>query len=275
MNEINRDAILDAALEAAHAAGRLLVAQRATTRSAASYKDGVEPVTESDLLADAEIARVLRGAFPRYGILSEETSAAHGWQAADLAAPLWIVDPVDGTANYAHGHPYVSVSVAFAVAGSVEVGVVHAPFLGETFTAVRGRGAWLDGEPIRTGTPAGLRRAVVSTGFPHRKGDLAPLLRRVELLLTHCQDIRRGASPALDICWVGAGRLDAHTETLHPWDVAAASLVAREAGAVRSHLEPVPGRVPADLWGEGYLVAAPAIHEELAALLGAPEGRNG
>ncbi|WP_327349732.1 inositol monophosphatase [Streptomyces sp. NBC_01321] len=272
MTEHNLAAILDVAVATVRSAGRLIMEHQPTGRSTPSYKDGVEPVTDADLLADAEIARGLRAAFPRYGILSEETAVADGWEAADLSAAMWVVDPIDGTANYAHGHPYVSISVAFIVDGTVEVGVVHAPFLGETFTAIRGQGARLNGHPIRTSVPDGLHRAVISTGFPHRKGDLTPLLRRIELLLTHCQDIRRGASPALDICWVAAGRLDAHTETLHPWDVAASALIAQEAGAVRSHLELVPAHVPPDLFGGGYLVSAAAIHDALVDLLTEGEG---
>lgn len=92
-------------------------------------------------------------------------------------------------------------------------------------------------------------------------------MRRVELLLRHCQDIRRAASPALDISWVGAGRLDAHSESLHPWDVAAAGLIACEAGASRSHLEPVPADMPPDLFGGGLLISAPSIHDRLRIVL--------
>ncbi|MGK4579920.1 inositol monophosphatase family protein [Kitasatospora sp. HPMI-4] len=268
----NLDAVLAAAVEAAQAAGRVIVERQATGGSALSYKQDVEPVTEADLLSDGVITRSLQRAFPLYGILSEETAASDGWESGDLSAPQWVVDPIDGTANYTRGHPYVSIAVAFVVDGFTQAGVVHAPFLGETFTAVAGRGAQLNGVPIRVSHPDGLLRAVVSTGFPHLKTDLDPLVQRITRLLTHCQDIRRAASPALDISWVGAGRLDAHTETLHPWDVAAASLIAREAGAVRSHLEPVPPHIPPDLFGGGYLVSSPAIHDELVDVLRGTRG---
>jgi myo-inositol-1(or 4)-monophosphatase len=107
---------------------------------------------------------------------------------------------------------------------------------------------------------------VVSTGFPHRRDGVDDLVERVHRLLTHCSDIRRGSSPALDIAWVAAGRLDAHTDAPHPWDVAAAGLIATEAGAVRS----ARGALPPDLRGAGYLVSAPAVHDDLAALLTAP-----
>lgn len=254
--------LLAAAVRAAQTAGRVIVA-RSTDRGVA-YKNDAEPVTQGDLLADRAILETLRAAFPDVPVLSEESD---GGEPPDLHGPVWVVDPIDGTANYARGHPYVSVSVAYAEEGVTRAAAVCAPFLGETFTAALGKGARLNGRPITVGSPGELRRSVVSTGFPHMRSDLGPLLKRIELLLTHCQDIRRAASPALDICWVGAGRLDAHTETLHPWDVAAASLVAREAGAVRGHLVPVPEGVPADLFGGGFLVSAPEVHDALMALL--------
>jgi myo-inositol-1(or 4)-monophosphatase len=134
-----------------------------------------------------------------------------------------------------------------------------------TYTAVRGCGARLNDGPIQPSAPPDLRHAVVSTGFPHHKGDLELLVDRVRRLLATCQDLRRASSPALDICYVAAGRLDAHTETLHPWDVAAAGLIAVEAGAIRSHLE--RSDLPTDLAGAGFLVAAPTIHDALAEIL--------
>ncbi|MEV4915848.1 inositol monophosphatase family protein [Streptomyces tirandamycinicus] len=266
------EAVLASAVGAAEAAGRAVVQYHATGDTQLSYKQNVEPLTAADLLSDRVLSRSLRQAFPEYAVLSEETASSDGWESGDLSAPMWIIDPIDGTANYARGNPYVSIAVAFMADGITQAGVVHAPFLNETFFAVRGQGAFLNGRPIQVSTPESLNRSVVSTGFPHQKDDLDSLLRRVELLLTHCQDIRRAASPALDISWVGAGRMDAHTETLHPWDVAAASLIAQEAGALRSHLRPVPAHVPPDLWGDGYLISAPAIHRQLVDLLSGPAG---
>jgi myo-inositol-1(or 4)-monophosphatase len=245
-------------VEVAEQAGAAMI--ELSGRVGAEYKDDVEPVTEADRYSDELIRAAIAARFPGHRVLSEE-----GDLITDLAGPVWVVDPVDGTANYARGHPYVSVSIAYVVDGVVQIGVVHAPFLRETYTAVRGGGAHLNGTVIRPSTTRDLRRAVVSTGFPHRKTDLEPLLERVRRLLAHCQDLRRAASPALDICYVAAGRLDAHTETLRPWDVAAAGLIAVEAGAVRSHLE--PARLPADLAGDGFLVAAPTIHDALVNLL--------
>jgi myo-inositol-1(or 4)-monophosphatase len=253
------DTELRCAIDLARQAGAVLADSRG--RIGLEYKDGVEPLTDADRQSDKLITETIGKTFPQHRVLSEE-----GARIADFAGAVWVVDPVDGTANYARGHPYVSVSIALAVDGITQLGVVHAPLLGETYTAVRGRGARLNDRPIRPSEPPDLRHAVVSTGFPHHKDDLGPLVDRVRRLLENCQDIRRTASPALDICYVAAGRLDAHTETLHPWDVAAAGLIAVEAGALRSHLE--PSDLPADLAGAGFLVAAPTIHDALAELLG-------
>ncbi|HEX5598728.1 MAG TPA: inositol monophosphatase family protein, partial [Micromonosporaceae bacterium] len=220
---------LSFATQLARRAGAVLA--ELSGRVGVEYKEGVEPVTEADRRSDAMIREAIAATFPHHQVLSEE-----GETIVDLAGPLWIVDPLDGTANYARGHPYMAVSIAYAVDGVLQAGVVHAPFLDETFTAARGRGAHLNGTPIRPSNPPDLRHAVVSTGFPNRKEELGPLVERVRRLLSHCQDLRRAASPTLDICYVAAGRLDAHTETLHPWDVAAAGLIAVESGARRSHL---------------------------------------
>lgn len=252
------DVPLTFAVDVARRAGTVLT--ELSGRVGVEYKDGVEPVTEADRRSDTVIRQAVAARFPDHMVLSEESDRDTGF-----AGPVWVVDPVDGTANYARGHPYVAVSIAYAVDGVVQAGVVHAPFLGETYTAARGGGAFLNGVPIKPSAPPDLGHAVVSTGFPHHKGNLDPLMERVRRLLTHCQDVRRAASPALDICYVAAGRLDAHTETLHPWDVAAAGLIAVEAGAVRSHLE--QSNVPPDLAGHGILVAAPTIHDGLATLL--------
>ncbi|GAA0375424.1 inositol monophosphatase [Acrocarpospora corrugata] len=261
------------AVQIAHDAGRLLRGYALSGPATIDYPDGVEPVTKADLAADRLIGNALVSAFPRHRVQSEESGPIDGYD-----GPVWIVDPLDGTANFARGHRYVAVSLAYAVDGVVEAAVVHAPFLDETFTATRGGGAALNGTAIKVSVPESLRRAIVSTGFPHRRGEVDALVERVRRLLVSCQDIRRAAAPALDICWVAAGRLDAHTEDLRPWDVAAAGLVATEAGASRGHLPSLPGNppesgarhacaVPPELCGEGFLVAAPSIYEELVSVL--------
>jgi myo-inositol-1(or 4)-monophosphatase len=261
------DSILEEAVTAVMRAGELIVAWSRAGSYEVRQKQGTELVTTADLRADEIIREHLSGKFPQHRFLSEE--GAHEG-AADFSGPVWIVDPIDGTANYAHGHPYVSISAALAVDGEPSVGVVHAPFLQETYTAIRGAGAASNGRSIHVSSVTELRGALVGTGFPHDRADLNRSMARVQRLLTECQDIRRAGSPALDICWVAAGRLDAHCESLAPWDIAAASLVATEAGAIRGNLLPGDPRLPSALRGEEFLVATPGIFAPLYELLTAP-----
>lgn len=264
MGNYDLHAVLDCAVSAARTAGREIArAAQADGGPVLRMKDGVEPVTDSDLRSDRIIRGVLGSCIPSVPVLSEESG--------DLPVvgegPLWIVDPIDGTANFARGHRYVAVSIAFAIDGVVQAGVVHAPLLDETFTAILGRGAALDGAPIGVTDRGSLADAIVSTGFPHVRPDIDALVERIRRLITHCQDIRRASSPALDLAWLAAGRLDAHTETLHPWDVAAGGLIATEAGAVRTLL-PGPARtLPPDLDGAEVLFAVPGISDLLKHLL--------
>ena len=144
--------------------------------------------------------------------------------------------------------------------------MVHAPFLQETYAAILGGGATCDGASIRVSDVTELSRSLVGTGFPHDRSDLSPAIERVRRLVTSCQDIRRSGSPALDISWVASGRLDAHSQST-PWDIAAAGLIATEAGAVRGNLLPSASSLPTSLRGEGFIVATPGIFASLCALL--------
>ncbi len=171
--------------------------------------------------------------------------------------------------NFAHGHPSVAVSIAFAFDGKVLAGIVHAPFFSQTFTAIHGQGAHRDGVRIAVSAPASLREALVSTGIPHDRRTLDAVVERFRLLAANCRDVRRSGSPALDIASVACGILDAHTEDLAPWDVAAAGLIATEAGAQRTNLGPQRGALSPDLNGAGFFVAAPSIFAELSKLVAA------
>jgi myo-inositol-1(or 4)-monophosphatase len=258
---------------ASRAAGGLLRRLAGTPAATGRPKGGHEIVTDADLRADALIRDVLGARFPAHRVVSEETW--NGWQDGMFDGPVWVVDPMDGSANFAHGYPYVSVAVAFAVDGVVRAGAVHAPFLDRTFTAIRGRGARCNGHRMAVAKTLSLSDALVSTGFPHRRGQVDAVLERVRRLVLNCRDVRRAGSPALDICLVAAGMLDAHTESLAPWDVAAAALVATEAGARRGNLLPEPFPLAPDLSGTGIVVAAPGVYEalwELLADIGGPAG---
>ena len=227
-------------------------------------KAGTEIVTTADLRSDEVIRRHLQAHFPGHRIYSEETASV---DRLDFSGCVWVVDPLDGTSNFAHGHPYVSISAALVVDGAPVLGVVHAPFLGETFSAIRGAGATLNGASIHVSETTDLRRALVGTGFPHDRSDVSRPVERVRRLVSRCQDVRRAGSPALDISWVACGRLDAHCESLPPWDIAAAGLIAAEAGAICASLSGGESGLPPALRGEDYLVAAPGVYEELRQLL--------
>ncbi|MBI3471432.1 MAG: inositol monophosphatase [Candidatus Solibacter usitatus] len=228
-------------------------------------KPGSELVTTADLQSDELIRRELGSKFPDFRFLSEETAVEAPF---DFSGAVWVIDPIDGTANYVHGHPYVSISIALLEDGKPRIGVVHAPFLRETFAAIDAGAATCNGVPIRVSEARELRRALVGTGVPHDRSDLTIPMERIRRLVAECQDVRRPGSPALDICWVAAGRLDAHCESLAPWDIAAAGLIATEAGAVRGNLRDGDGVLPPALRGEEFIVAAPGIFEELCRLLG-------
>ncbi|WP_111498131.1 inositol monophosphatase family protein [Marinobacter bohaiensis] len=258
--------IADFAEQIARQAGELIARERSENTLRTDYKDQTELVTHADVMADELIAKAIRERFPDHRILSEETAPDRS-QAENLDTPLWIVDPIDGTVNYAYGHPQVAVSIAYAERGRVRVGVVHAPFSGETFRGILGDGATLNGQPIRNSGADTPRQALFATGFPYTKDALAPLLRRLDAMIHNCRDLRRIGSAALDICWVAAGRLDAYYESVSPWDFAAARVIALEAGARCGHFNTVPEGYPDDLWGQDILISAPALFDDLQALL--------
>ena len=258
--------ILNIAEDLAFKAGKSIVDTRQSQRLTLSYKDGVELLTSADLSADQLIRVGIESAFPDHLIMSEESSPDLS-DAGDLQAPLWIIDPIDGTVNYAYNQHQVAVSIAFAYQGIMRAGVVHCPFQGETFSAIRGKGARLNGTSIRASECSELVRALIGTGFPYDRDGRVALVDRLRTVLFACRDIRRIGSAAVDICWVAMGRLDGYYETINPWDFAAAALIAREAGARVGHLGEVPEGQWPELWGQELVVAAPGIYAALRDLL--------
>ncbi|MBS9402633.1 inositol monophosphatase [Halomonas sp. TRM85114] len=247
-------------------AGQMIVKARQEKNFAHRYKDqGRELVTDVDVAVDTLISERLQYHFGNEARLSEEL--APNRDALGQQGPLWVIDPIDGTVNFAHGLAHVAVSIAWVLDGRVRIGVVHAPFLGETFTAIAARGAWCNDTPIQASRSDDLERCLVATGFPYQRDIRLPLMRRFAVVLSRCQDVRRNGSAALDLCDVACGRLDAYYESVSPWDFAAGWLIAREAGARTGHLYACPAGIPEDLFGENLLVASPAIYDELGELL--------
>ena len=221
---------LKIALEAAHAAGHYLRGHLNTAEEpGVVFKREIDIVTVHDLQAQRMIVETLSNAFPEHAFLAEEelTTSHDG-----ISAYRWILDPLDGTSNYAHGFPYFCVSLALEVAGRIELGVVYAPVADETFSAVRGEKALLNGVPIHVNSTARLTDSIVATGFPYdREANLQSCLSRLGRLAAVIRSPRVMGAAALDICYVACGRLDAYWDVeLSPWDMAAAALIAEEAG---------------------------------------------
>lgn len=254
------------AVDMAMRAGEVIKQARGKGELERSYKSNQELVTNADLKADELITKHIRKVYPDHRILSEE-SAPDAQNITDLDSPIWIIDPIDGTVNYAHGHHQVAVSIAYAEAGEVQTGVVHCPFQNETFQAIRGRHSLLNHKPIAVSHKQDLRKALIGTGFPYDKSNLEPLINRLRVIVNSCQDIRRIGSSAIDICWVAMGRLDGFYESLSPWDFAAARLIAEQAGAQCGHFSEVPSGILENLYGEDILIATPELYNELAELL--------
>ncbi|MGQ7248435.1 inositol monophosphatase family protein [Halomonas sp. V046] len=256
---------LEIAIDIAKAAGQMILAARESDDLQHHFKEGQELVTDTDVAVDKLICERLDAAFPDEDRLSEELAPDR--DAVEQGGALWVVDPIDGTVNFAHGLRHVAVSIAFVQDGVTQIGVVHAPFLEETFTAAKGQGALLNGKPIRPSGTDELANSLVATGFPYRRDSRPPLMRRLTAVLSRCRDIRRNGAAALDLCDVACGRLDAYYESVSPWDFAAGWLIAAEAGARTGHLYIRPCGLPEDLYGENLLVTTPDIHDELGNLL--------
>jgi len=201
-----------------------------------TMKGAIDPVTESDFQAQEMIIALLRQSFPGHGFLAEETTGkGNGEQpppAVRIQAFRWIIDPLDGTVNFAHGYPAFCVSIAFEAAGRLEYGVIYDPLRDELFEARQGQGASLNGQPIKVSTIDRLERALVATGFPYDiRERLGETLQRMERILGQVQGLRRGGSAALDMAYVACGRFDGfYEENLKPWDTAAGLLLIEEAG---------------------------------------------
>lgn len=196
-----------------------------------SYKGAINLVTEMDRISERTVVETILGTFSDHGILAEEEA-----QIKNSSDYLWIIDPLDGTTNYAHGYPSFSVSIGLEFLGDIIIGVVYDPMRDELFSAARGQGAFLNGQPIAVSRTEILIRSLLATGFPYdRAVSKENNLDYFSALIMASQEIRRSGSAALDMCAVAAGRLDGYWELkLCPWDVAAGSLIVREAGGTVS-----------------------------------------
>jgi myo-inositol-1(or 4)-monophosphatase len=251
-----------AARQAALEAGALL-RRNFTQPHQITLKGRHDPVTESDFQSQQLIIQQLSQAIPEYRFLAEETGAPEpGHGSSD---GCWIIDPLDGTVNFAHNFPMFAVSIAFQWQGVVVSGVVYDPLRDELFEAVRGQGAWLNQEPLRVSRINELDRALLATGFPYNVGEhLDATMLRFKRLVAQAQGVRRPGSAALDLCYLAAGRVDGFwEENLKPWDTAAAVLIVQEAGGLVSAFD----GSPFDLYANNVAASNGLLHDQLLTAL--------
>jgi len=228
-------ALLNVAVMAARRAGAVLGRNFNKRDKLTVEKKGHNDfVSSADLAAERAIIDVIHKHYPDHAIQAEES----GTQGE--SDHVWIIDPLDGTTNYLHGFPVFAVSIGVQVNGRLEHAVVYDPMREELFSASRGQGAQLDEHKIRVSGNKDLDRALIGTGFPVRQADveMQPYLEMLEKVVKNTSGVRRPGAAALDLCYVACGRLDGFWETgLKPWDLAAGTLIIREAGGIVSALD--------------------------------------
>jgi len=242
---------LDAAIEIAREAGEVLMAHRGV---GFELKGAFDLVTAADHASEQLIVKRLKDRFPEHGIVAEE-----GGRAEMEAELRWYVDPLDGTTNFAHGFPMWNVTLALARRNEVIAGVIFDPLNRELFAAERGAGARLNGAPIRVSKAASLNDSLVATGFPSRKRHQNVNIHFYYQLAMVTHGVRRGGSAAIDLAYTACGRLEAFWEFgLNPWDMAAGTLLVKEAGGTVSGMR----GEPVDLHGRYLLADNGMIHQE-------------
>jgi len=227
-----------------------------------NHKGAIDLVTEVDIAAEEAILAILYKEQSNAAIIAEES---HAHYSTGPRGPAWIVDPLDGTTNYAHGFPWFGVSIGYAVDSIIQAGVIYCPMQDELFCAVRDSGAWLNGKRLKVSAINSLKQALVATGFPYDiKQHTTEVLAALEVIVTNAQDVRRAGAAALDLAYVACGRLDGFWEIkLKPWDTAAGMLLVTEAGGAVSDFS---GKAYSPFLAE-VLATNGFIQEELVALL--------
>jgi myo-inositol-1(or 4)-monophosphatase len=256
MSHVDTAKLMTVAWEAAQSAGEI-VRENWQRPKTIEYKGAIDLVTSVDRESERMIVAVIRRHFSTHSILAEEETDVQG-------APeqyRWLIDPLDGTTNFAHGYPQFSVSVAVEHNGRVIMGLVYDPLRRECFRAILGQGATLNRSPIHTSSANELNKALLATGFPYDHRENADFyLSYFKAFTTRCQGIRRGGSAALDLCYVACGRLDGFWEMkLKPWDTAAGALIVAEAGGKLSDFSGKPFTIR----GQETLAANRFIHDEM------------
>jgi myo-inositol-1(or 4)-monophosphatase len=253
--------MLNFAIETAKDAGRVLM-EKFGRIEAVTKKGDINLVTEADLASEALIIERITSHFPKHSILAEESGNAV--VIGDKGGHKWIIDPLDGTTNFAHGYPCFCVTLALEHNAEIVLGVTYDPTRDELFAAERGHGATLNGKPIRVSATDALGDALIVTGFPYdikRRDDFA---RHLTQMLLSCRGVRRDGSAAIDMAYVACGRFDGFWEEgLNPWDMAAGILLIEEAGGRVSNYD----GSEFDLYRPPVLASNGLIHAEMSAIL--------
>ena len=247
------------AVAAAFAGGRTLLFHYGN-RFRIEKKSANDLVTEADLASERVVIDTISNAFPDHTVVAEESGERPGSDSFS-----WLIDPLDGTTNFAHGIGLFAVSIAFVHQGVPEVGVVLNPVSGELFAAVSGQGATLNGRPIRVSQTESLTDGLLATGFPYNSNEIRdPLMQRLSRGLGASRGVRRLGAAALDLSFLACGRFDGFWEqNLKPWDTAAGTVIAGEAGARITDFDNHPFRVTAD----SILATNGRIHTEMINLM--------
>ena len=258
--------LLSTAVDAAKTAGALLL-KKAQDGFHIEYKNIVDLVTDADRVAEESIVSTIRDAFPSHRFLAEE----RGLDARSASVYQWIIDPLDGTTNFAHGFPFYAVSIGLEHAGQCVLGVVFDPIHDELFTAELGQGTFLNGRKIQVSNINQLNASLLVTGFAYdirdNPNNNLDHFARVSLRV---QGMRRTGSAALDLCYVASGRLDAFWEVrLQPWDMAAGIVILQEAGGLVSSFR----KDTFSIYGQELVASNGLIHDELLTLLNQDSSR--
>lgn len=223
-------------------------------------KGVIDLVTEADLQAEKTILDIIRRNFPQDSIITEEAGEYNC-----LPNRRWIIDPLDGTTNFAHAFPIFAISIALEIEKEIMLGVVFNPFMNEHFEAVKGMGAFLNKNPISVSVTNEIKEALLATGFPYDVHERPQkVIRLFEKMVVRAQGIRRPGSAAIDLCYVAVGRFDGFwEERLKPWDTAAGSIIVKEAGGRVTNYD----GAPYSPYQESIIAANPSIHKAMLEVL--------
>jgi myo-inositol-1(or 4)-monophosphatase len=253
--------MLNFAIETAREAGQILLDKLG--KITVSKKGDINLVTEADLASEKHIVEKIRSHYPKHSILAEESGESVALIDGDKRWK-WIIDPLDGTTNYAHGYPCFCVTIALEHDGEIVIGVTYDPTRNETFSAEKGQGASLNNKSVRVSDTEKLSEALIVTGFPYDIGQRDNFARHLTDFLLKSRGVRRDGSAAIDMAYVACGRFDGFWEEgLNPWDVAAGVLFIEEAGGRVSYYDDSPFSI----YAPPICASNGLIHSEMLELL--------